>query len=51
MQRNFVNILINCEHTKEGREQKSLEDKDPWLDPDDDWRYMTDKEILENILT
>ena len=22
-------------------------DKYPWLDPDDDWRHMTDREILE----
>ena len=41
----FVNIL------KEEREQRSPEDKYPWLDSDDDWRHMTHREILENILT
>ena len=37
----FVNTL------KKEREQKSLEDNYPWLDPDDDRRHMTDREILE----
>ena len=32
---------------KKEREQKSLEDNYPWLDPDDDRRHMTDREILE----
>ena len=32
---------------KKEREQKLLEDKYPWLDPDDDQRHMTDREILE----
>ena len=40
----FVNTL------KKEREQKSLKDKYPWLDPDDDRRHMTDKEILENYI-
>ena len=31
---------------KKEREQKSPEDKYPWLDPDDEQRHMTDKEIL-----
>ena len=35
----FVNIL------KEEREQKSPEDRYPWLDPDGERRHMTDKEI------
>ena len=34
---NFVNTL------KKEREQKLLEDKYSWLDPDDDWRHMTEK--------
>ena len=29
------------------REQKSLTDKYPWLDPDDERKHMTDREILE----
>ena len=33
----FVNTL------KEGGEQKSLTDKYPWLDPDDERRHMTEK--------
>ena len=32
----FMNTL------KKEREQKLLEDKYPWLDPDDDWIYWTD---------
>ena len=36
----FVNTL------KKEREQKSSEDRYPWLDPGDEWRYMTDKEIF-----
>ena len=36
----FVNTL------KKEREQKSLEDKYPWLDQGDERRHMTDKEIL-----
>ena len=37
----FVNTL------KKEREQKSLPDKYPWLDPDDERRHMSDREILE----
>ena len=37
----FVNTL------KKEREQKLPEDKYLWLDPDDDRRHMTDREILE----
>ena len=40
----FVNIL------KKEREQRSPEDKYPWLDPDDEQRYMTDKEILNKYI-
>ena len=35
---------------KREREQKSPEDKYPWLDPDDGWRYMMDKEILDKYI-
>ena len=35
---------------KKEREQRSPKDKYPWLDPDDDWRHMTDKEILEKYI-
>ena len=40
----FVNML------KEEREQKSSEDIYPWLDPDDERRHMTDKEILDKYV-
>ena len=40
----FVNTL-----DKE-REQKLLKDKYPRLDPDDHWRHMTDREILEKYV-
>ena len=40
----FVNTL------KKEREQKSSEDRYPWLDPDDEWRHMTDKEILDRYI-
>ena len=40
----FVNTL------KEEREQKSSEDRYPWLDPDDERRHMTDKEILDKYI-
>ena len=32
------------------REQKSLEDRYPWLDPDDEQRHMTDKDILDKYI-
>ena len=35
---------------KKEREQKAPEDKYPWLDPNDEHRYMTDKEILEKYI-
>ena len=35
----FVNTL------KAERDQKSLEDRYPWLDPDDEQRCMTDKDL------
>ena len=40
----FVNML------KEEREQKSPTDKYPWLDPDDERRHMTDREILDKFI-
>ena len=40
----FVNML------KQEREQKSPTDKYPWLDPDDERRHMTDREILEKYI-
>ena len=40
----FVNTL------KKEREQKSPKDNYPWLDPDDERRHMTDKEILEKYV-
>ena len=41
---NFVNTL------KKEREQKSLTDNYPWLDPDDERKHMTDREILEKYI-
>ena len=35
---------------KKEREQRSTEDKYPWLDPDDNQRHMTDREILEKYI-
>ena len=35
---------------KKEREQKSPEDRYPWLDPEDDRRHMTDREILEKYI-
>ena len=35
---------------KKEREQKSPEDKYPWLDPSDKQRHMTDREILEKYI-
>ena len=40
----FVNTL------KKEREQESLENRYPWLDPEDDIRHMTDREILEKYI-
>ena len=40
----FVNTL------KKEREQKSPTDKYPWLDPDDERKHMTDREILEKYI-
>ena len=35
---------------KKEREQKSLTDKYPWLDPDYERKHMTDREILEKYI-
>ena len=35
---------------KKEREQKLPEDNYPWLDPDDDRRHLTDREILEKYI-
>ena len=40
----FMNTL------KREREQEMPRDKYPWLDPDDDWRHMTYREILEKYI-
>ena len=40
----FVNTL------KEEREQKSPTDKYPWLDPSDERKHMTDREILDKYV-
>ena len=40
----FVNAL------KKEREQKLPKEEYPWLDPDDDQRHMTDREILEKYI-
>ena len=40
----FVNPL------RKEREQKLPEDEYPWLDPDDERRHMTDKEILDKYV-
>ena len=45
---NYFNKFVNTLKTE--REQKSSEDKYPWLDPDDERRHMTDKEILDKYI-
>ena len=37
----FINTL------KKEREQKELKENYPWLDPSDERKYMTDKEIFD----
>ena len=44
----YFNKFVNT--IKKEREQKSPKDDYPWLDPDDERRYMTDKEILEKYV-
>ena len=50
-QKNSVNTFNKFMNTlKKEREQKSLTDKHPWLDPDDERKHMTDREILEKYI-
>ena len=50
-QKNSANILTGFVNTlKKEREQKLSQDNYPWLDPDDDRRYMTDREILQKYI-
>ena len=44
----YFNKSVNT--LKKEREQKTPEDKYPWLDPNDECRYVTDKEILEKYI-
>ena len=44
----YFNKFLNT--LKKEREQKSPEDRYPWLDPEDDRRHMTDREILEKYI-
>ena len=44
----YFNKFVNT--VKKEREQKSPRDNYPWLDPDDDRRHMTDREILEKFI-
>ena len=44
----YFNKCVNT--LKIEREQKSLTDNYPWLDPDDERRHMTDREILEKYV-
>ena len=44
----YINKFVNTLMKERG--QKSLKDKYPWLDPDDEQRYMTDKEILDKYI-
>ena len=40
----FINTL------KKERQQKELKESYPWLDPSDERKYMTDKEILDTYI-
>ena len=44
----YFNKFLNT--LKKEREQKSPTDKYPWLDPDDERKHMTDREILEKYI-
>ena len=37
-------------HTEKEREQKELKESYPWLDPSDEKKYMTYKEILDKYI-
>ena len=43
----YFNKFVN---TLKERKHKSLTDRYPWLDPDDERRHMTDKEILDKYI-
>ena len=38
----FINTLMK------GRQTEEMKEKYPWLDPSNERKYMTDREILEN---
>ena len=40
----FINTL------KKEREQKELKENYPWIDPNDERKYMTDQEILDKYI-
>ena len=44
----YLNKFVNT--LKKEREQTSQRDNYPWLDPDDDRRHMTNREILEKYI-
>ena len=44
----YFNTFVNT--LKKEREQELPEDKYPWLDPDDECRHMTDREILDKYI-
>ena len=44
----YFNKVVNT--LKKEREQKTPTDNYPWLDPDDDRRHMTDREILQKYI-
>ena len=44
----YFNKFVNTLQKERG--QKALTDKYPWLDPDDERRHMTDREILEKYI-
>ena len=44
----YFNIFENT--LKKEREQRLPDDKYPWLDPDDEWRHMPDRKILEKYI-
>ena len=44
----YFNKFINT--LKKEREQEETKENYPWLDPSDERKYMTDKEILEKYI-
>ena len=45
-----MSILQICRYIKEGQRTDNFSGEYPWLDPEDERRNMTDREILENTL-